>query len=190
MTDQPIPKTARPRWIKFAGFTALALLLAGLLAALLVTPARYTPSPLVGQPAAGFTLERLGGGTGGTGSSSTGSLADYRGKVVVLNFWGSWCAPCRTEAPDLRAFDDRNRSKGVALVGVTVKDKPKDSVKFLEEFGLTNPNFDDPIGRVNVEYGLTGVPETYIIDRSGVIRQKFFGPQTLETLERAVKEYL
>jgi cytochrome c biogenesis protein CcmG/thiol:disulfide interchange protein DsbE len=185
MTNQTLPKQARPPWIKFAGFTALALLLAGLLAALLVTPARYTPSPLVGQPAAGFTLERLGGDSGGMGS-----LSDYRGKVVVLNFWGSWCAPCRTEAPDLRAFDERNRSKGVALVGVTVKDKPKNSLAFLEEFGLTNPNFDDPIGRVNVEYGLTGVPETYIIDRSGVIRQKFFGPQTLETLERAVKEYL
>ncbi len=182
MTERSVIKPAMPMWKRITGFAVVGVLLAGLLAALITPAVRNAPSPLVGKAATPFTLELLSGGQG--------SLSAYRGRVIVLNFWGSWCVPCRAEAPALREFAARYASRGAVLIGVTVKDKPDDARAFLAEFNLTNPNFYDADGRIGVLYGLTGVPETYIIDREGVIRHKYFGPISFETLEQKVKEYL
>ena len=106
-------------------------------------------------------LPKLGGGTG--------SLADYRGKPVVLNFWASWCEPCEVEAPVLERVNARLRRAGGTVLGVTVQDATPDSGRFVEEFDLTFPSLRDVDGKLGKDYGRTGVPETFIIDRQGRI---------------------
>ena len=152
------------RWlIPLAALPVLALLAYGFR----VDP-RAIPSPLVGRPASTFAL------TSFTGEPL--SLEAHRGRVVVLNFWASWCTPaCYDEAPVLergwRAFRDR----GVAVVGIDIQDTPDAAQKFIRDFSLTFPNAPDPAGRVSIDYGVYGVPETFFIDRQGRIRAKHVG---------------
>jgi len=120
------------------------------------------------KPAApGFTLPRYHGGKL--------SLTDLRGKAVVLNFWASWCGPCRDEAPLLERVWRGYRDRGVVVVGVNIQDLEPAARKFLQEFQITYPNVRDGDGRIAKKYGVTGVPETFFIDRSGRIVQKFPG---------------
>ncbi len=135
-------------------------------------------SPLVGQPAPDFRLVTLQGGTL-QGSS-------LKGRPVIVNFWASWCIPCREEAPLLRDTQTKYASRDLVIVGITVNDKPEDSRKFAEEFGLNYPNLIDPTGKTGVEYGVTGVPETYFINRRGLIVSKKFGPLNASELEQRI----
>lgn len=105
------------------------------------------------------TLPKLGGGTG--------SLADYKGKPIVLNFWASWCDPCKDEAPALNAAQKELEKAGGTIVGVTVDDSTPDSQKFVEDFKITFPSLRDVDGELGKDYGRTGVPETFVIDREG-----------------------
>jgi cytochrome c biogenesis protein CcmG, thiol:disulfide interchange protein DsbE len=116
-----------------------------------------------------FTLERLDG-------KGTLSLASLRGRAVVLNFWASWCGPCKDEAPLLQQASQRWRGKGVAFVGVDVKDFRGDARKFLERYGVTYPNVHDGKGSTIGRYGVTGYPETYFIDARGRVRYRIAGP--------------
>jgi cytochrome c biogenesis protein CcmG/thiol:disulfide interchange protein DsbE len=97
----------------------------------------------------------------------TASLADYKGKPVLLNFWASWCEPCKAEAPVLERAHARLRRAGGAVLGVTVSDQSDDSRAFLREHGLSFPSLRDVDGRLGDDYGTTGVPETFVIDRDG-----------------------
>ncbi|WP_022929192.1 TlpA family protein disulfide reductase [Patulibacter americanus] len=97
-------------------------------------------------------------------------LADYRGQVVVLNFWGSWCDPCKKEAPLLERYHQRlTKAKVGTVLGVTYKDTPEDSREFEREYGLTYPSFRDPGSDLAQEYGAAAMPETFILDREGRI---------------------
>lgn len=138
--------------------------------------------PLQGQPAPAFTLSTLEGGRI--------SLADLRGKPVVLNFWASWCVPCRDEAPILRAAQARHAARELIVLGVTVNDKPEDSQRFAQQFNLNFPSVIDKDGRVGVAYGVTGVPETYFVSRNGIIQSKHFGPINTEQLGRGIAALL
>lgn len=146
---------------------------------------RDVPSPLVGRPAAGFALTTFEG--------QPLSLDALRGKVVVVNFWASWCRPaCYEEAPVLergwRAWQDR----GVVVVGIHVQDTVVAGQKFIRDFGLTFPNARDTSGKVSIDYGVYGVPETFFIDRRGRIRAKHAGAVTdelfLATVERLLAD--
>jgi cytochrome c biogenesis protein CcmG/thiol:disulfide interchange protein DsbE len=95
------------------------------------------------------------------------SLASLRGKVVVLNFWASWCAPCKTEAPRLEAAWKQYRGDGVVVVGVDAQDFSGDARSFLRRFKLTYPNVHDGPGNLLPKYGVTGFPETYFVGRDG-----------------------
>jgi cytochrome c biogenesis protein CcmG, thiol:disulfide interchange protein DsbE len=123
-----------------------------------------------GTPTApAFTLERLDG-------RGTLSLASLRGQAVVLNFWASWCGPCKDEAPLLQAASRRWQGKDVAFVGIDVKDFRGDARDFLERYGITYPNVHDGKGSTIGRYGVTGYPETYFIDATGKVRYRIAGP--------------
>jgi cytochrome c biogenesis protein CcmG/thiol:disulfide interchange protein DsbE len=101
--------------------------------------------------------------------SGTLSLAQFRGKVVVLNLWASWCPPCRDEAPQLAALQRRIAPLGATVVGVTWNDSIPDAAKFAKEAGLNYPQARDVGGPFAKAYGTKGLPETFVIDRSGRI---------------------
>jgi cytochrome c biogenesis protein CcmG, thiol:disulfide interchange protein DsbE len=99
--------------------------------------------------------------------ATTRSLASYRGKVVVLNIWASWCIPCRDEAPVLQRTQERISSLGGTVLGVTYRDIEGRSQKFIREFHITYPSLRDAEGKLTHDYGATAVPETFVIDRKG-----------------------
>ena len=147
------------------------------------TDPRAIPSPLVGKPAAPFTLTAFDG--------KPISLESLRGRVVVVNFWASWCVPaCYDEAPSLERAWRAYRDRGVVLVGVNIQDKEEPARRFLDRFGHTFPNAPDPAGRVSVDYGVYGVPETFFIDRTGRVRFKHVGAVTDEILKQQLDKLL
>ncbi len=131
-----------------------------------------------------FALPRLD-------TSGALDLGALRGRVVVLNFWSSWCAPCRDEAPALESTWRRYRERGVVVVGVNVQDLAPSALRFLEETGTTYPVVRDKDNTVYRAYGLTGVPETFFIDAAGRVVRKFPGVVTApEEWFRAVEAAL
>lgn len=156
------------------GFVALL----GLLAVGLNLDPREVPSPLVGKPAPDFTLPQL------QAPGQQFSPKDMRGKVWLLNVWASWCVSCREEHPILVELA---RSGQVPLIGMDYKDQNPDALAWLKDRGdpyqLTAVDKD---GRVGINYGVYGVPETYVIDKQGVIRYKQIGPVTPEALEKKI----
>jgi cytochrome c biogenesis protein CcmG, thiol:disulfide interchange protein DsbE len=135
------------------------------------TDPRDIPSPLVGRPASPFALTTFDGGPV--------TLDALRGKVVVLNFWASWCNPaCYDEAPVLERMWQTYRERGVVVVGVDMQDTAEAARAFIQRFGLTFANAPDPQGKLAVEYGVYGVPETFFVARDGTIRAKHVGALT------------
>jgi cytochrome c biogenesis protein CcmG/thiol:disulfide interchange protein DsbE len=123
-----------------------------------------------GTPAAPeFSLERLDG-------NGELSLASLRGQTVVLNFWASWCGPCKDETPLLQRAWQRWEGKDVVFVGVDVKDFRGDARSFTRRYGVTYPNVYDGKGSLVGRYGVTGFPETYFIDAAGKVRYRIAGP--------------
>jgi cytochrome c biogenesis protein CcmG/thiol:disulfide interchange protein DsbE len=132
---------------------------------------REIPSPLIGKPATKFAVKTFDG--------TQISLEQLRGKVVLVNFWASWCYPaCYEEAPALERGWQAFKDRGLVLIGINIQDKEEPARKFLKEFGHTFPNAPDPSGRVSVDYGVYGVPETFFIDRAGNVRYKHVGALT------------
>ena len=113
------------------------------------------------------------------------TLADLRGKPAVINFWASWCDPCRKEAPVLEHFY-RSSSDKAALVGIDYSDGLSGAKDFIYEFNLTYPNLRDSSGIYGEHYGLTGLPTTFILDSSGHIQRTLQGPQTTASLQHAL----
>jgi len=160
------------RFVLPLGIFALLVVLLGV--GLSLNP-REVPSPLIGKAAPPFELPRL------HEPGKSFSPADMKGKVWVFNVWASWCAACRDEHPVLAEFA---RSGLVPLYGLNYKDKREDAIEWLKRFG--NPyqaSIVDTEGRVGIDYGVYGVPETYVIDKQGVIRYKRIGPVTPQILK-------
>ena len=109
-------------------------------------------------------------------SDHTITLNQYRGQVVVLNFWASWCGPCIEETPSLVRMQDRMRDKGVTVLAVSIDEDDAAYHRFLKSFGVNFVTVRDPDQKVSGMYGTFGWPETYLIDRQGVVRRKFIGP--------------
>ena len=154
-------------------FTALALYFA--IALVSGRDPRELPSALLDKPAPAFDLPGLAG-------DARLTMESLRGEVVVLNFFASWCAPCRVEHPLLLRLA---RQEKAHVVGIAYKDRPEDSRRFLAELGDPyRATGIDRDGRVGIDFGLYGVPETYVIDRQGNIRKRFVGALTPALLDR------
>lgn len=124
----------------------------------------------IGEKAPDFSLPALGG--------TAVKLSDYKGQVVFLNIWASWCPPCREEMPSMEALNRRLKDGPFKMLAVSIDQGGAEVVgPFLARGGLTFPVLLDPEGKTYKLYGLTGVPETFIIDKNGVVIQKIIGPQ-------------
>ena len=155
----------------------LFIVLVGFLGIGLFLNPREVPSPLIGKPAPTFTAPVLGD------ASQTFSTDDMKGKVWMLNMWASWCAACRIEHPLLVEMLKHD----IPLYGLAYKDNTADALAVLQTMG--NPYIitaDDPDGTIGIDYGVYGVPETYIIDKAGIIRYKQIGPITPKGLRETI----
>ncbi len=136
---------------------------------------RKLPSVLIGKPAPQFDLKPIEGLAVPVPGLKTADLK--QGQVTVVNFWASWCIPCRQEHPNLIELGKMSGKEGFKLVGINYKDKPKDAARFLRQLGSSYAAIgSDYSGRVGIDWGVVGVPETYIVDGKGVITYKFIGP--------------
>jgi cytochrome c biogenesis protein CcmG/thiol:disulfide interchange protein DsbE len=167
------------RWIYIAPIAGFAVLAFFLFKSLWAPAPDYVPSVLINKPAPRLTLPAL------DAQAAAFTPADLAGgHVSVVNVFASWCAPCREEAPQLEAL---GRMPGIALYGIAQKDKPAATRSFLDEIG--NPFariVRDDDGRASIEWGVYGVPETFVVDGKGIIRLKFVGAVTERALEREI----
>ena len=163
---------------KSRGWAAVvALAVIGLLAYGLATQ-----TPIESRSAPDFSLETYGG--------ETVALRDLRGQVVVLNFWASWCKPCREEASALERAWVRYAGSGVTFVGVNANDLDKNARAFIDEHGLTYVNGPDDHGRIARAYRVRAFPETFFIDQRGAVAKRHVGTISEEQLVRSIKELL
>ena len=139
---------------------------------------REVPSPLIGKPAPAFTLAQL------QDPAKTLGPADLKGQVWLLNVWASWCVSCRDEHPLLVEL---GRAKIVPIVGLNYKDEPAAGLKWLAQNGDPyNVSVVDRDGRVGIDWGVYGVPETFVVDKTGAIRYKQIGPITVDALQTKI----
>ena len=184
-TPAPSPSRGGPRrrrlllaaWL-LAGVVALVLLLTVSIG----RPTGPVDTPIVGRPAPAFDLESLDGGRL--------SLAELRGSPVVLNFWASWCIPCREEASLLTAGAADYGPQDVRVIGVVYQDSAENARDFMERYGQTYPGVLDPNGRTAIDYGVFGIPETFFIDAAGIVRSRQVGPVTADGLKRQIEAVL
>jgi DsbE subfamily thiol:disulfide oxidoreductase len=114
----------------------------------------------------------------------------YRGKVVVVNFWASWCGPCRLEQPGLERLWRSYRDRGVQFIGVDFDDDRAAGLEYLEEFDVTYPSVSDPTGMLAFRFGMLAPPTTFIVDREGQLRYHLLGAQAEETVRAYIEELL
>ncbi len=160
----------------------LFIILAVFLAMGLKLNPRDIPSPLIDQPAPDFSLPLL------QNPQQKLSPKNLQGKVWLLNVWASWCVSCRSEHPVLNEFV---KQTAVTIIGLNYKDDPEAAKQWLAELG--NPyraSIMDQEGRVGIDYGVYGVPETFVIDKKGIIRYKFTGPVTMKVINEALMPLL
>ena len=122
---------------------------------------------VVGQPAKDFTVQLFDG--------EPLTLSQLEGTPVVLNFWASWCTPCRDEAQGLERVWKTYRTQGVTFVGVNLQDSEEAARSHLSEFGVTYPNGPDPSGTITVDYGVIGLPVTFFVGRDGIVERRWVG---------------
>ena len=154
------------------------VVLVGFLAVGLGLKPREIPSPLIDKPAPNFSLPVL------AAPAQTLALQDLRGKVWVLNVWASWCVACREEHA---LIVEMAKTGAVPIYGLNYKDKRDDALGWLNQFG--NPyvaSLSDTEGLVGIDYGVYGVPETFVIDKAGVIRHKIIGPVTPDSIRNVI----
>jgi cytochrome c biogenesis protein CcmG, thiol:disulfide interchange protein DsbE len=173
----PAPGGSRTVGIVVASVIVLLVVLLGLV---LVQAQRAGGLPFdpVGSPAPGFELPALGGGDL--------ALADHAGQPVVLAFWASWCTTCKADIPILERTVERWGPRGVAVVGVVIDDTYAAAAGFAVERGLPYPSAFDDAGEVRTAYGVTGTPETYVVDADGRVAAKWIGPLPEHELDLAL----
>lgn len=140
-------------------------------------PIKSTPSPTPRSPI-DLTLKDLQG--------STVHLRELRGRVVLVNFWASWCSPCREEMPILDAFYQAHKSRNFTLVAINVSESASDAAEYVGERGYTFQVWSDPTGDTMIELGVNGLPASILLNEEGRLQKVWFGPLTTEMLNKAV----
>jgi cytochrome c biogenesis protein CcmG/thiol:disulfide interchange protein DsbE len=168
--------SVRPAIAVLAVVAVVGLLVFGLLS-------KGSSGIALGEPAPSAPLPRLDG-------SGSGSLGDYRGRWVLVNFWASWCIPCREEAPALEDFQRRHGDVDFTVLGIDSRDLSGDGRAFVRRFGLSYPQLRDGDGDAAGDFGTTGVPENYLVDPAGKVRLLVRGPVSEDYLDRYVAPLL
>jgi cytochrome c biogenesis protein CcmG, thiol:disulfide interchange protein DsbE len=171
----------RPKWLRGGYISTFAIVL-GLLGLLAYGPVRVQAGPRDRGPAPDFTLTTFDG--------QKVSLADLRGNVVVINFWASWCIPCREEADYLEQTWRKYRDQGVVFIGVGYADTVKEAMAYIEEFDITYINGPDLGTRISQAYSIKGVPETFFVSRDGELKGVHIGPLVSPQLDQKIEELL
>lgn len=170
------------RALKLSGQAVALSVVAGMLGLLVWRLTHESHPPKIGGPAPAFTLKRLDG-------SGTVNLTSLRGKPIVLNFWASWCPPCKSEAAALQTAYQHYKSKGVVFLGIDYNDVSSDARTFLSHHGVTYTTLEDGSGLIGDRYGLLGVPETFFVNRQGrLVGFHIKGPITDPTLAAEFKQ--
>jgi cytochrome c biogenesis protein CcmG, thiol:disulfide interchange protein DsbE len=172
------------RWA-VAGVAAAVLVAAALLSFGLSHRDALASTPLVQRSAPGFTLPALDARHRGPVR-----LADFRGQVVVVNFWASWCTECRTEQAALNQTWQRFRDAGVVVLGVDFEDAAGDARQYVATSGVSYPVVVDGHSSTALAYGVRGVPETYVVDRRGRIVDRVIGPVSAPRLRATIQDLL
>lgn len=156
--------------------TAIVLVVVGVLAlAALLALGLENRSPVTGRsgatridkPAPQINMPLYGGGSM--------TATDYAGKPVVVNFWASWCGPCKQEAPIFERLSREYRERGVMFIGVNIQDAESDAEAYLREYDITYPNGKDDDGSISIDYGVIGIPVTFFIGRDGIVQRRWAG---------------
>lgn len=143
-----------------------------------------------GKPAMNFTASWIQGRDQiDNASEENFRLEDFRGKNIILNFWASWCVSCRSEAVDLEQFHRHNQNSDTIVVGIAIQDTIDAARKFAEYYGKSYILGLDTDGKVSIDYGVTGVPETVFINREGIVEYKHVGPVDLAMLTEMTQKY-
>ena len=144
---------------------------------------------MAGIDSVGDGSSEISGGEDGISGGSV-SLSEMRGKVVLVDFWASWCPPCRQEAAALEEVYREYAGPEVEFIGVNIWDLEDNANTYVKDFGLTYPSGVDTDGVIAIDYGVRGIPEKFFIGRDGVIRQKFVGPMSADTLRQTLDRLL
>ncbi len=176
------PAESRGAGLGRVGRVVATVPLMGLLALLAWGLGRTGSGPVGEGPAPDFTLTTFGG--------EEITLSELRGNVVIINFWASWCPPCREEAAYLEDTWRRYRDSGVVLIGVDYLDTEKEALEYIAEFDITYPNGPDLGSRISRAYRIQGVPETFFVDTEGQLRGVHIGPVAPPQLEEKIAELL
>lgn len=186
-TPQSNPNRLSKRLIVVAAITAVVFM-AALFGAGLTLSAQTGKRPSVGSPSPDFELALYPDYRAGL--PETMKLSDLRGRVVVINFWASWCIECKKEAADLEATYRRFKDRGLMFVGVDYLDTEEFAHQFLREYDITYANGIDLQQRIARLYRITGVPETFIVDKNGIVREVIVQRTTVAHLASKIEQLL